>query len=98
MSEFDSTFVLLSQDLPDVGVPLTSGLDVADTNTNDPRPSVDSDEEEVFFGPLQPRRERFGKSGGYVNRLRNLRSVKAPASGSNLFLSLVADACAVGRR
>ena len=53
MSEFDSTQALLTGDLPDI-----------DSVPNYPRPTVDSDEEEVFFGPIRSDKEKFGKNAG----------------------------------
>ena len=49
-SEFDSTMALLSFDVPEV--------------PNYPRPIVDSDEEEVFFGTQISDKERNGKNAG----------------------------------
>ena len=50
MSELETTQALLSGDLPDIDVP------------NYPLPEVDSDEEEVFFGPVRSHKEKFGKN------------------------------------
>ncbi len=52
--DFDSTMALLSSDVPEIKIP------------NYPRPTVDSDEEEVFFGPTMSEKEKFGKNSGLL--------------------------------